>query len=49
MLLINFSSIILRLPFLLFSFLDIPGPVALPEYTFMSKPSLNHVSAFQCS
>jgi len=41
-------ELILRLQFLLFSFLDFPGSATLPE-TFMSKPPLNHVSAIQCS
>ena len=35
---INFTSIILKLAFLLFSFLDFPGPAALPDYL--------HVEAF---
>jgi len=39
---INFTSIILGLPFLLFSFLDY-------QSTFMSKPPLHHVSAIRCS
>jgi len=29
---LNFTSIISRSPFLLISFLDFPGPAALPEY-----------------
>jgi len=36
------------LPFLLISFLDFPGPAALPEYLHV-KPPLTHVSAIQCN